>query len=372
MTTSQRHAILFVDDEPAILQGLRASLYRERKRWDMVFATGADEAIARMRERAFEVVVSDMRMPKVDGATLLGVIRREWPATARVILSGHAERDSIIRALPSMHQFLSKPCPADRLCEAIERCLAATVMDTRLRALIGRLDRLPSPLELRGALADFAARPDGTIAEATRLIARDTGVAAKVLQIANSAAFGEPGHRTSLEDAVQFLGVDLLRAITVGTGLFAWSDEPALPLADIQADAVRSATLAARLVGGEHVDRAFVAGLLHDVGRVVLVAGMPDEYRAMLDEIAASGESVGDAERRVFGADHAAIGATLLRMWGLPEEIADLVACHHDPRAARSEPRLVAAVHLAGADTTPDAAWLAEVGLSELAARCTL
>nr|HEX4315339.1 HDOD domain-containing protein [Kofleriaceae bacterium] len=349
---ANRRRILFVDDEPAILQGLRASLHRERKRWDMVFANGADEALAHMRSGEFEVVVSDMRMPKVDGATLLGIVRRDYPATARVILSGHAERDSIVRALPSMHQFLSKPCTPDRLCEAIERCLASPDMDPRLRALIGRLDRLPSPAELGGALEEFASRPDGTLAEATALIARDTAVAAKVMQIANSAAFGTPGRSTSLVQAVQFLGVDLLRAITVGSGLFEATGDAAAALTEIQGHAVRGAAIAARATAGTpDVDQAFVAALLRDVGRIVLVVGMPGEYRAMVDEVAATGPLTGAricaAEARVFGADHATVGATLLRMWGLPESIVDLVAHHHTPERAKAAPALIAAVHAA-------------------------
>lgn len=361
--TSARHRILFVDDEPSILAGLKMTFHRDRKRWDMVFANGGDEALAHLNEGAFDVIVSDMRMPKLDGATLLGMVQEQWPGTARMILSGHADREAIIRALPAMHQYLAKPCTPTMLRHAIDRCLSATSVttDPKLRALIGRLDRLPSPPEMSGAMASFTQNPKSTVRDATSLISRDTAVAAKVLQIANSAAFGEPAPRCSIGEAVQFLGVELLKAIAVTTSLFHTLGDSAIPLDKIQADSVAAAGKAARLADGEHV---FVAALLHDVGQIVLAAGLPDEYRAMLAEAHGTGEDICEVERRTFGADHATIGGCLLGMWGLPDPIVDLVTHHHHPRAARSEPKLMAAVHVATTEASRvDVEWLKEVGL---------
>ena len=100
--------ILFVDDEPAILAGLQNLLYKDRKRWQMVFALGGQLALDEIRKEPFDIVVSDMRMPGVDGATLLNTIKDECPSTVRIMLSGHADREAIVRALPALHQLLKK------------------------------------------------------------------------------------------------------------------------------------------------------------------------------------------------------------------------------------------------------------------------
>jgi DNA-binding NtrC family response regulator len=109
--------ILFVDDDPSILAGLQNLLYKDRRRWDMVFALGGQLGLDEMRKAPFDVVVSDMRMPGIDGATLLGMIKDECPATVRIMLSGHADREAIVRLLPMLHQLLSSratrpPCAA--------------------------------------------------------------------------------------------------------------------------------------------------------------------------------------------------------------------------------------------------------------------
>jgi DNA-binding NtrC family response regulator len=115
--------ILFVDDEPAVLASLESVLRRDRSRWEMVFVLGGQRALDELRRHPFDAVVSDMRMPGIDGATLLGMIERESPSTARIMLTGYADHASLARALPALHQLLNKPCGAAALRDAIERQL---------------------------------------------------------------------------------------------------------------------------------------------------------------------------------------------------------------------------------------------------------
>jgi DNA-binding NtrC family response regulator len=142
--------ILFVDDEPAILAGLQNLLYKDRKRWEMVFALGGQLALDEIRKAPFDIVVSDMRMPGIDGAMLLNVIKDECPATVRIMLSGHADREAIVRALPALHQLLSKPCDANTLRGAIERSLDGVNVDrdAKIRKIVGGVDKLPTPPDL--------------------------------------------------------------------------------------------------------------------------------------------------------------------------------------------------------------------------------
>lgn len=113
--------ILFVDDEPAILAGLRDMFRKDRARWEMVFALGGQRALDEFRKERFDVVVSDMRMPGVDGATLLQAVNDQSPTTVRIMLTGYADDDALARVRPVLHQLLSKPCSAASLRDAIER-----------------------------------------------------------------------------------------------------------------------------------------------------------------------------------------------------------------------------------------------------------
>src|SRR5438067_7783389 len=113
--------ILFVDDDSKILDGLRRSLIRDRAHWDMEFANGGEAALEACQAAPFDIVISDMRMPGMDGATLLGHIRDRYPQTARVVLSGYSDIPMATRAVPVAQRFLAKPCEAADLRAAIER-----------------------------------------------------------------------------------------------------------------------------------------------------------------------------------------------------------------------------------------------------------
>jgi HD-like signal output (HDOD) protein/ActR/RegA family two-component response regulator len=342
--------LLFVDDEPAILTSLQAALHRERGRWDMAFALGGERALAELREKPFDVVIADMRMPGLDGAALLGIVQAEFPTAVRILLSGRADRDSIVRALPSMHQFLSKPCELKTLRAAIDRCLAVVSQprDAQIRALIGRLDKLPSPPNTYFELARLAASPTSTLADVAAVVARDPAMAAKVLQLANSAAFGLPRTLTTIQQAVSYLGMELIKVIALTTTMFVSGNAT---IEQLQATSLEVAAVARRLVADrQRAETVFVAGLLHHVGRAVLVVSCPEVLAAAAAEAARTGEEVATVEQRMLGASEAEIGACLLGVWGLPSAIVEVVALHRTPTHVGDDlAELVAAVHVARA-----------------------
>jgi HD-like signal output (HDOD) protein/CheY-like chemotaxis protein len=361
VTTTPKKRILFVDDEPAILAGLQNLLYKDRKRWELVFAKGGESALDEMRKQPFDVVVSDMRMPGIDGATLLNRVKTEYPATVRIMLSGHAEREAIVRALPAVHQLLSKPCDAETLRATIERSLEAegTDRDALVRAVIGRVDKLPSPPAIFRELTKLIESPTSSIADVARLVARDPALSAKVLQLVNSAYFGAGHSTSSIQQAVSLLGSDRLRYIALTASVFSSHEGeifPGVTLQGLQEAAVLAAGLTRKLLPAADRDEGFAATLLHDVGHVVLALGLPTEYRAMWTEHERTGATMAELERSAFGTTHAEVGSCLLSLWGLPNRIADIVRNHHDPGSAMPACRLIAsAVHVADALTNPDA-----------------
>jgi HD-like signal output (HDOD) protein len=360
MSTSKKR-IVFVDDEPAILGGLRSLLYKERQRWDMAFVACGSEALDALRLAPADVVVSDMRMPQMDGAMLLNQVKLEFPATARIMLTGHAEREAITRALPALHQLLSKPCNAASLREAIERgfAFAEDTSDrlTQIRSMVGGIDMLPAAPHIVSELSDALGAPAMCPAEVASIISRDPGLAAKVLQLANSAYCGARG-TTSIKRAVVMLGAEQLRYISLNTSMFDDSFRSTFAgfsLDESQERSLRVARMAAAMLGGATADEAFAAALLHDIGHVVLWIGMGDRYRLVLQHATATGRPVELVERELLGVTHGEIGAMLLALWGLPASVVTLVRHHHEPDKVPAELREIAcAVHLADLLGTTD------------------
>lgn len=350
--TPPKKRILFVDDDPSILAGLQNLLYKDRRRWDMTFAASGEAALEKLHAQPFDVVVCDMRMPGMDGATLLNRVKEASPSTARIMLSGHAEREAIVRALPALHQLLAKPCDAATLRATIERCLEteAAMKDNKVRAVIGKIDKLPSSPAVYAAMSAAMAASTTTLDELAAVVSRDPGLSAKVLQLVNSAYFGSGQKTSSITEAVALLGGEQLRYIGVTASVFGSMSEdpcPGFSLAKRQEAAVRTASLVRASVRGELAEEAFSGALLHDVGSVVLAVGFPREYQALLEQTA-DDDALVALETATFGTNHAEVGACLLGLWGLPAAVVDIVRYHHRPDEAPGTTRAVVhAVHAA-------------------------
>jgi HD-like signal output (HDOD) protein/CheY-like chemotaxis protein len=348
-----KRRILFVDDDRAILEGFQNLLYKDRKRWDLVFVDGGSAALAALAASPFDVVVTDLHMPGMDGTALLEEVKLRSPSTARIMLSGQAERDAIVRALPSLHQLIAKPCTVDELRTAIERGLDLGNGDreSRVRAAIGRVDKLPSPPALFFELTRLMESKHASLDTVAALVSKDPGIAAKILQLVNSAYFGAANPTASIKSAISRLGLERIRYLAMAAHVFAPVEDPIeeLTVGEIQAQGFVTASLAARFVP-EAADAAFAAGLLHDVGRLVLVLGLADEYRTVLRRLAVTQESTTAVENEMLGLDHAEVGAKLMSLWGLPAELEQVVRFHHAPDAAPPQLRALAcAVHVAEA-----------------------
>jgi CheY-like chemotaxis protein len=330
---NERMRVLFVDDERQVLDGLRNLLRRDRLRWDLVFAEGGQAALEKVREQPFDMVVSDMRMPGLDGPALLQRIKTDYPATVRVVLSGQADREAVLRSMPVAQQFLSKPCSEETLRRTIERTERITrlVAELPVRVLMGGLDRLATPAVLRHQLGSALAA--GSPARVCALASQDPALAAKLLQLANWECFGGRQVTSSVERAVEVLGLDvvatLVRAPEEPSGNL---DAPANP-ARLRRSARAAAGLARKLVADPECEgQAFAAGLLHDVAWLALAsAGAPGEWRRP-EEVARLGE----------------VGGYLLAVWGLPEPVVEAVIHHRQPSRAGSPPfEVLGAVHVA-------------------------
>jgi HD-like signal output (HDOD) protein len=346
--------ILFVDDDTNVLQGLQNLLRKQRRQWEMVFAPGGAEALGELERAPFDVIVSDMRMPGMDGADLLQQVRDRYPRVARIVLSGHAEREAVLRALPVAQQFLAKPCEADALRVVIERtCNVQSLLGSEaVRAAAGQLDRLPSVPSLYRELTSAISKPGTGTREIAQIVEHDPSMSAKLLQLVNSAYFGLAQAATSVQQAIAYLGLELLRGLVLSMQLFSTAaGELPLSLERLQSHAVLTARVAQRLLPDrQRAQEAFTAAIVHDIGKIVLALGVPEEYRRICAELAASKQASSAVERAVLGTTHGEAGAYLLGTWGLPYPIVEAVAYHHQPAMVAEGPReVLAAVHTADA-----------------------
>lgn len=336
--------ILFVDDEDLALRGLNRLLYSMRNEWDMEFLDSGEKALKRMETAPFDVIVSDMRMPGMNGAELLNEVMKRYPRTVRLILSGYADRELILKCVGSTHQYLSKPCDADSLKMTVRRAaeLEQTMKTDSLRQLVTRCVDLPSVPAVFSEMVEALQDPETDVNTIGAIVIKDGAMTAKILKLVNSAFFGL-GHKISdPSEAVAYLGTDTIKSLVLFANAFAEYERIKLNnflVEDLWAHsliAARAAKMVATCEDAERklVDEAYVAGLLHDVGKLVFAANLPEDYQKALDLAREKKISLAAAEREVFGADHADIGGYLLGLWGLPVPVVEAIALHHRPRKA--------------------------------------
>jgi HD-like signal output (HDOD) protein/CheY-like chemotaxis protein len=347
--------ILFVDDEPAVLEGLENRLRKRRREWSMDFAESAEDALEELSLRDFDVVVTDMRMPGMDGAELLRRVRSKHPQVVRIVLTGQADEEGIIRAVSVAHRFLAKPCEAATLEAALERThtLQALLRDASVRRVICGIARLPILPRVRRAIIAALQQPESQPPDVADLLEQDLPTTARVLQVANSTLFGLTREITTIRDAVAYLGLNTVQNLMLSGDLFAAQDQgPAVAessLSTLPGKARRAAHIAAAIVDDEEDSKvAYSAALLSDLGTLVLATALPELHEASSAHASSAGIPPHEAEERIHGFTHAEIGAYLLALWGLPHPIVEAVAYHHRPgRGGGSTFGVAGAVHVA-------------------------
>jgi HD-like signal output (HDOD) protein/CheY-like chemotaxis protein len=332
--------ILFVDDEAMVLQGLQRSLRAMRGEWDAEFATSGAEALEIMSRAPFDVVITDMRMPGMDGAQLLERVRVQFPRTVRMILSGQSDRESILRSIGPTHQYLSKPCDVEELKQKLRHAFALRdlLADPKLKEIVSRLESVPSLPAIYVKITKALEVPDASMSDISGIIAEEMGMSTKMLQLVNSAFFGLASPVSSVKQAASLIGMENIRALALSVNIFSrfegsLGEDMAFLWNHSLATAGFAKVIAKAQSGGRtELDDAFTAGLLHDIGRLILASACTKDYMNVLGKTR-QGTALLAAEQEVFGCTHAAVGAYLLGLWGLPDAIVAAAAWHHEPAA---------------------------------------
>jgi len=212
---------------------------------------------------------------------------------------------------------------------------------------------LGSPPLIYQRLVDVINHPRGGAGDVANVIRQDTALTARLLKLVNSAFFSFPKRIETVSQAVSVVGTSQVRDLALATSVMDMFDQ--IPPQTIDADRFWKHSLAcgvtARIIAGArreaNVERFLVAGILHDIGRLVLYLRIPDRARGALEEAARGGELLHETEQRSIGFDHASVGGALMRRWNMPQSLVEALAHHHDPIRAQRYPSEAATVHVA-------------------------
>ena len=352
--------ILFVDDEPNLLMDLKRTLRPMRKLWEMEFVPSGDEALRLMSLREFDAVVTDMRMPGMSGTDLLNQIQEQWPGTARIVLSDQADQQTVMQAIAPAHEFLAKPCDLEQLRTVLDNTLALAdlLQNTSLKSFISRMKSVPSlPLLYQQVTSELHSE-DPSTSRIGEIIAQDMAMTAKLLQIVNSAGYGIRAEISEPKQAAIYLGLNTIRALVLSLSIFSAFDPHLLGPGQAEQlwEHAVSVSKFARMIaicegiGGRDLGPYISAGLLHDIGKLIMASSGPENYRRILATATSTGTRLDVLEFEEFGCTHAEVGAYLLGVWGLPNVIVEAVAWNHRPLdspVTKFSP--LAAVHVASA-----------------------
>jgi HD-like signal output (HDOD) protein len=352
--------MLFVDDEPNVLQGFRRMFHNMRAKWKIDCANSAEEALSLLAASRFDVVISDIRMPGMDGGALLSEVATRYPHIIRIVLSGQADEESILRCAGKTHVFLTKPCEPEILKAALVRVCSLTDLLSQegLKQVVSKMETLPSIPQSYTYLVHELRSEDPSIRRVADIVSKDVSMVARILHLANSAYFMGRQTFTDPVDAILRLGLSSIEGMVLYTNVFSQFNTRLAKLFNIDEimdHSVRVGAFARALSQAESLppdvaECCFTAGLMHDVGKLAIAANIPDEYGKALALAKQDGICLWKAEETVLGTTHDALGAYLMRLWGISDQIAEVIAFHDCPSNA-SNPELGAltVVHAANA-----------------------
>jgi HD-like signal output (HDOD) protein/ActR/RegA family two-component response regulator len=380
--------ICFVDDESKALNALKQAMAGVSGSWDSTFVSNGPAALAALAAQPFDAVVTNMQMEGMNGAELLQEVGKRHPKTLRFVVGDVADQELIINCIGGAHQFIARPYSPQVLISTVQRSLAldAWLSTEQLRALVPKLRRLPSLPSTYFEVLKQVESPGSSAQNVGEVISRDPVVTARLLQMVNSAAVALSQKITDPVDAVSLLGMETVKSLVLCLQVFSQNDEAkkaGISFDRLWAHSFSVANIARRIVMFQNGDTrmandAFTAGLLHDVGRIVVASNLPQEYAAVIAAARKNARALNEEEAAQLGVTHAEVGAYLLSLWGMPAPLVEAAALHHTPsHTFARELSLLTVVHVANVfaheqDTSTDGlpvskldtAYLDSLGLS--------
>ena len=360
MNENAKKRILFVDDEPMVLKGLQRTLRKMRNEWEMTFTSSAREALDILDKTDMDVIVSDLKMPEMDGSQLLTKVKNQHPRVVRIILSGHLEHEMTLKSVQIAHQSLSKPCEAEVLKHTLIKLFALRnfLSDESIKKIVSQIESLPSMPSIYTEIIEEMHSPDPSIQKVGEIISKDISMTAKILQVVNSVFFGLSRKIGSPQEAVILLGLETIKALVLSVKIFSEFSQKKFSWFNIDSlfnHSMSVSTYTKTIARHENLEQAVInnslmAGLLHDLGKLILAINFQKPYQQVLSKAQSSGQNIWELEYEEFGTSHAEIGAYLMGLWRLDNPIIEAIAFHHCPGNSMTQNMdLLTAVHMSNA-----------------------
>lgn len=310
--------------------------------WENALAATGQEALALCARTPFAAVVTPTRLPDMTGLALLDALMLNHPQPMRVVLSDLNDVEATVQCIGRAHHHLLQPCNAATLLAVLEQAFRQEkwLPPAPVQNLISQMRRVPSPPRMYFQLMREIQSSSASLERIGELIAKDPAVSAKVLQLANSAVFALQHPVAHPIEAIGFIGLETTKAIVLLAHTYASFDElktSGFSIEELWRHSVATGRAAQRIArlenaGAEAAEQSFAAGLLHDLGKLLMAANLPDLFRKTVERARAEHCQLWEAETILLpGADHAELGATFLGIWGVPQPITEAVALHHSP-----------------------------------------
>lgn len=334
--------ILFVDDSELVISGIQRQLRPMRDHWQMYFAFSGAEALELLTRQPMDLIVSDMMMSQMRGDELLKQVRKLYPGTVRMILSGYADEETLKSGLEVAHQYLSKPCSPDTLREVISQIfkIQQCLNNPKIANCIGDAQNLPSLPKIYDELKKAIADENTTTHDIAQIFARDMILSAKLLHLVNSPYFGLNRVISSLNDAINLIGVkkliNLVLSVHIKNAFPVKNPDTERYMEYLWQDAGRVAELAKLIAESEQQeddrpDQAYLGGLLHNMGLLIFLSRGGDKLDKLMSQVKYSETPVPELETAIFGFTRSEAAAYVLSLWKIPPRIIESILLQNNP-----------------------------------------
>lgn len=330
--------ILFVDDEPQILKSIRR-LFMDTE-YEVIITESGEEALNILENEKVDVIVSDMKMPKMSGYELLSEVKKRFPNIVRIILSGFSDERIVFDALRKnvAKLYILKPWENNTLVETIEKVfkIENVLKDNKnVLKFINNAEELPT-IKISYQRIINVIENEEEIYKIVDAIEGDNSIVIKLLHIVNSSYYTVK--TGSIKRAVAYLGLDNIKNIVIASAFIdglTFNSKDNKRLEQLWEHAFISNRIIS-IVYNEFLNKKIPeiemnAGLLSNVGIIFMIHSFHDKYMEIFDEVKIQHTNIIDLENKAFGTNHQEIGGYLLQWWDIPLPIVEASLYHHDP-----------------------------------------
>jgi len=355
-----KKSVLFVDDEEKILKAIKRMLFPYNNEWDMFFAVSGADGLQVLAKERIDVVVSDMRMPGMDGSEFLDEVSSRYPDVIRIILSGHSEKEYLMKSAKIAHRYLSKPCEPEVLKKNIDDSFKnhRVLENEKVKKIVTGMKSVPTIPEVYTKIENEMRKDDFSLKAIGEIIEQDPGMSAGVLKLVNSSFFGVANNISSPKQAVNLLGIEIIKGLILSAYFYdnkELNKMDGFSLQGLLNHSLNCARLSSEIgktfvKDKEFADQCYSAGILHDLGKIVLYQNFFSTYKVVVEEAKRSNRCITKVEKEVIGVTHGEVGGYLLGLWNIDYSIIESVTLHHEPNLTENNNfSVLTAVHLANA-----------------------